>query len=188
MRIFFLSRGAALNSEAMNNASPASVFINYRSSDEPLAALLLDIGLAQHLGAEHVFLDHRSMCAGTVFEPALRTAVRGCDVLLVVIGRNWLTATDGDGRRLIDQRSDWVRSEIAEALASGAHVVPVLVGDVHPLTKAALPPSIRALASRQFVRLRVRDGRQDLDHLVGQLRTLVGPLPDRPSDSDPTAA
>lgn len=166
----------------MNN-KPASIFINYRTSDEPLAAVLLDNELSRRFGSENVFLDSKSMTAGTVFDEALRTAVRCCDVLLVVIGRRWLTSTDEHGRRLIDQRGDWVRTEIVEASLARAHVVPVLVGDVPRLSKAALPPSIRSLAGNQFVRLRPRDGRQDLDQLVARLRGLVPRL-----GSDPDAA
>ncbi|MEU4294980.1 toll/interleukin-1 receptor domain-containing protein [Kribbella sp. NPDC026596] len=171
----------------MDDTNPASIFINYRTSDEPVAAALLDTALSYRFGAENVFLDCRSMAAGTPFEKALRTAVRRCDVLLVVIGRNWLTATDQHGRRLIDQRGDWVRTEIAEAYRVGAHVVPVLVGDVPALAKAALPPSIRQLASNQFVRLRPRDSRSDLNQLVAQLQGLLPRFAD-PSDSDPSAA
>lgn len=171
----------------MNNTNPASIFINYRSSDEPLAAVLLDTALSFRFGAENVFLDCRSMAAGTPFELALRTAVRRCDVLLVVIGKRWLTATDEHGRRLIDRRGDWVRTEIAEAYRVGAHVVPVLVGDVPVISKAALPASIRQLAGNQFVRLRPRDGRSDLDQLVAELRPFLPRFTD-PSDSDPSAA
>ncbi|GAA1567794.1 hypothetical protein GCM10009789_21520 [Kribbella sancticallisti] len=167
----------------MNNATSASIFINYRSTDEPSAAMLLDHELSARFGDENVFLDSRSIAAGAPFDEALRTAVRRCDVLLVVIGRRWLTSTDEYGRRLIDQRGDWVRTEIVEAYRAGAHVVPVLVGDVPTLSRAALPPSIRRLAGNQFVRLRHRDGRADLNQLVSKIRGLVPRL-----DDDPTAA
>ena len=171
----------------MNDATSPSIFINYRLSDEPYAAVLLDTALSFRFGAGNVFFDSRSMSAGTPFENALRTAVRRCDVLLVVIGQRWLTATDEHGRRLIDARHDWVRTEIAEAYRVGAHVIPVLVGDVPVISKAALPASIRQLAGTQFVRLRPRDGRSDLDHLVAGLRNLVPRLAD-PSDGNPSAA
>jgi hypothetical protein len=164
-----------------------SIFINYRTSDEPLAAALLDSELSARFGADSVFLDHRSLGAGTPFAAALRTAVRHCDVLLVVIGPRWLGATDEHGRRLIDQRGDWVRTEIAEAYQAGAAVVPVLVGDVARLSRAALPPSIRALAGNQYLRLRPRERRADLDQLIAELRRLVPRFTD-PSDGDPSAA
>lgn len=157
----------------MDDTNPR-IFINYRSGDQGLAALLLDRELSYRYGADQVFLDSRSLVAGTVFDTRLLAAVRSCSVLLSVIGRNWLTLTDEHGRRLIDRRRDWVRLEIAEGLARGVPVIPVLVEEVAPLTSASLPPSIRALARRQFVRLRQRSFRPDLDHLVDQLRSTAG--------------
>ncbi|NEA32806.1 toll/interleukin-1 receptor domain-containing protein [Streptomyces sp. SID13031] len=157
----------------MNNATSASIFINYRSSDEHVAAVLLDNTLSARFGEQNVFLDSKSMAPGTPFDEALRTAVRDCDVLLVVIGSRWLTSADEHGRRLIDHRGDWVRLEIVEAERAGKHVVPVLVGDVPPLAKVALPAAIRSLAGKQFLRLRPRDGRADLDQIVARTRTLA---------------
>ncbi|MDX6263554.1 MAG: hypothetical protein QOH84_5242 [Kribbellaceae bacterium] len=171
----------------MNNATSASIFINYRSSDEPVAAVLLDNALSARFGSHNVFLDSKSMAPGTPFDEALRTAVQHCDVLLVVIGQRWLTAADQHGRRLIDHRGDWVRIEIIEAERAGKHVVPVLVGDLLPLPKAALPSRIRSLAGKQFVRLRPRDSRTDLDQLATKLCGLVPHL-NGPADGDPSAA
>jgi hypothetical protein len=148
------------------------VFINYRSGDQELAALLLDTELSHRYGADQVFLASRSLTAGQVFDIRLLAAVRNCAVLLSVIGRNWLTATDEHGRRLIDRRRDWVRLEIAEALAAGVPVVPVLIDDTARLPQAGLPASIRQLAKCQFVRLRHRSFRSDFEHLVEQLGTL----------------
>ncbi len=148
------------------------IFINYRSSDEPLAAVLLDRELSARFGSDSVFLDSRSMDLGTAFDTALLSAVRGCAVLLVVIGARWLTATDEHGRRLIDQRNDWVRMEIAEAHAAGRHVVPVLVGDVADLPEAALPASTRWLARNHYARLRHRDSKGDLESLIARLGEL----------------
>jgi TIR domain-containing protein len=155
----------------MDESNP-KIFINYRSGDQGLAALLLDRELSHRFGADQVFLDTRSLVAGKVFDTRLLTAVRGCAVLIAVIGRNWLTLTDEHGRRLIDRRRDWVRTEIAEGLARGVPVIPVLVDDVAPLIGASLPPSIRALARHQFVPLRPRSFRSDLEHLIIQLRAL----------------
>lgn len=155
----------------MDDMNPR-IFINYRSGDQGLAALLLDRELSHRYGPDQVFLDSRSLIAGKVFDTRMLTAVRGCAVLISVIGRNWLTLTDEHGRRLIDRRQDWVRLEIAEGLARGVPVIPVLVEDVAPLTPASLPPSIRTLAKHQFVPLRPRSFRSDFEYLITQLRAL----------------
>lgn len=155
----------------MDDMAPR-IFINYRSGDQGIAALLLDRELSLRYGPEQVFLDSRSLVAGRAFDTRMAAAVRGCSVLLSVIGRNWLTLTDERGRRLIDRRHDWVRTEIAAGLARGVPVIPVLVEDVAPLVPASLPPSIRALAKHQFVRLRQRSFQTDFEYLVTQLRAL----------------
>jgi hypothetical protein len=83
-----------------------------------------------------------------------------------------LTLTDAQGRRLIDRRQDWVRLEIAEALARDVPVIPILIEDAAPLCQAALPASIRKLAKHHFVRLRHRSFRQDFEYMTTQLAAL----------------
>ena len=89
------------------------VFINYRGSDSDTAAVLIDRELAARFGSHRVFLDNRSIPAGADFVEELLGRLRACSVLLVVIGRHWLTLTDRTGQRRIDDPADWVRREIA---------------------------------------------------------------------------
>jgi TIR domain len=152
--------------------SPSKVFINYRAADEPWAAVILDDALARRWGEEAVFLDNRSIAVGRLFDRELLANLRSSSILLVVIGPRWLTVRDTHGRRLIDSQTDWVRLEIAEGLANGIHVVPVLVGDLRPLDAAALPPRIRQLARCQYTRLRHRYRHQDLNEIAQRLLAL----------------
>jgi hypothetical protein len=155
----------------MDDITPL-IFINYRTGDREATAVALDLALSHRYGPRQVFLDSRSLVAGRAFDTRLLAAVRGCAVLLSVIGQEWLTMTDERGRRLIDRRRDWVRREIAEALARNVPVIPVLVEDTPKLDPARLPMSIRRLADHQFVRLRHRGFQTDLSHLVSQLGQL----------------
>jgi TIR domain len=102
------------------------IFINYRGDDSDTAAVLVDRELVGRFGSDQVFLDSRSIPAGADFAEELLGRVRAGSVLLVVIGPRWLTVTDAAGRRRIDDPADWVRREIAEALAQTA--LAVLVG------------------------------------------------------------
>jgi hypothetical protein len=155
----------------MHDINPL-VFINYRTGDQELAALLLDNALSHEYGPDQVFLDSRSLVAGRAFDTRLLAAVRGCAVLLSVIGPAWLTRTDENGRRLLHRKGDWVRLEIAEALARAVPVIPVLVEDTPRLDPARLPANIRQLAKHQFVRLRHRSFQPDFTYLTHQLREL----------------
>jgi hypothetical protein len=136
------------------------VFVNYRVGDRQNEAALIADGLARRLGSELVFFASRSLPVGRDFAPGLLAAVRGCEVLLAVIGPQWTAVTGPDGQRAIDDPGDWVRAEIAEALRLGIPVVPVLIGDGPPLRMPArdeLPDDIAALSHMQYVRMSYQD-------------------------------
>jgi TIR domain len=106
-----------------------AVFINYRGEDSHSYGALLYAELSRHFGAELVFLDSESIPAGADFPTQLLTRVRGCAVLLAVVGPRWLSAADAAGRRRIDDPADWIRRELAEAFTAGVQVIPVLTDD-----------------------------------------------------------
>src|SRR5712691_9725484 len=101
------------------------VFINYRGVDSRSYGALLYTELSRHFGEDLVFLDSESIPAGADFAEELLARVRGCRVLLAVIGPRWLTTVGAGGRR-IDDPADWVRRELVEALTAGVRVIPVL--------------------------------------------------------------
>jgi hypothetical protein len=54
----------------------------------------------------------------------ISTAVGSCDVLLALIGDQWLTVTDDNGRRRLEAPGDFVRVEIEAALTRNVRVIP----------------------------------------------------------------
>lgn len=150
------------------------MFINYRSSDDPFAALFIDKRLAEQFGPERVFRDTRTIRPGTHFPTKILTALRQCRVFLAVIGEQWFRRGT-DGQRLIEDPTDYVRVEIAYALGRpDVVVVPVLVRDTPMPTVRDLPPDIAGLASHQYIRLRFRDAEFDASRLVDELVKLIG--------------
>jgi hypothetical protein len=145
------------------------IFINYRGDDSQTAAALIDRELAARFGSDQVFLDSRSISAGSDFVQELLGRVRACSVLLVVIGPRWLTLANEAGQRRIDDPADWVRREIAEALTHGLRVIPVLIGDAALPAEADLPRDIAGLSRRQYVSLRHRYTSLDLAHVVERI-------------------
>lgn len=135
-----------------SDATPL-VFVNYRGSGDRHVVHLLDEELCALLGESAVFRDDRSLEPGVPFAPELLTVVRGCGVLVVVIGQHWDSTYDDTGKRLLDRESDWVRREIAEALRHGVWIVPLLVGARGWVAAADLPDDIAALAGRQYLHL-----------------------------------
>ncbi|WP_341716552.1 toll/interleukin-1 receptor domain-containing protein [Micromonospora sp. FIMYZ51] len=148
------------------------IFISYRKSDQFAAAILLDESMRARFGNEAVFRDSRSIPLGADFRSRLWQALSESDVLLTVIGEQWLSA-EQDGVRRLDMPDDYVRLEIAYALRFGLNVVPVLVGDTPLPSEGDLPRDLRELAYRQYIRIDVRTAHQSLDMLADQIARII---------------
>ena len=129
------------------------VFISYRREDTAYPASWLFDRLGARFGEDNVFKDVDSIDPGDDFVERITGAVGSCDVLLALIGEEWLTVADEDGRRRIDNPDDFVRVEIEAALARNVRVVPVLVDGASMPEAADLPPSLAAFARRQALEL-----------------------------------
>jgi hypothetical protein len=151
------------------------VFISYRREDSAGYAGRLHESLERRLGEGEVFRDADAIEPGQDFVDAITSRLSRCKACLVLIGREWADATDESGVRRLDQERDYVRLEIAAALARpDVLVVPVLVEGVLVPAAGELPESIRALSRRQAVSLRDETWDSDVDRLVGAIRKAAG--------------
>ena len=105
---------------------PGKIFINYRRGDDSAFTQALLARLEQAFPPDQIFMDVDSIPAGTDFVDFLSEQVAQCDVLLAVLGRNWVDARDTTGARRLDRPDDFVRIEIESALKQGKRVIPVL--------------------------------------------------------------
>jgi hypothetical protein len=128
------------------------IFISYRRDDAPGYAGRLYDRLAAHFGADHVFMDVQGIEPGVDFVDAIERALGSCEILIVLIGKDWLAA-DSAGRRRLDDPNDFVRVETATALARGIRVVPVLVEGAEMPRGDNLPTELLPLVRRQAVEL-----------------------------------
>ena len=145
------------------------VFINYRGSDSRAYGALLHVTLSAAFGEPAVFLDSRSIPPGADFVDTLLGRVRDASVLLAVIGPTWLTAADDTGRRRLDLAGDWIRRELVTAFESGTPVVPVLVDGAAMPREPELPAELARLSRCQYLELRHRNSRYDLQQIVDRL-------------------
>ena len=96
----------------------------------------------------------------TIFRPGvdfvehLNNQVAECDVILVVVGPNWLNVKDDSGNRQLDNPDDFVAIEIAAALARKIRVIPVLVDGARMPKVGELPEPLKPLVRRQAVEVR----------------------------------
>jgi len=150
------------------------VFISYRREDGGYPAGWLFDRLAARFGGGRVFKDVDSVEPGDDFTASIADAVGSCTVLLAVIGRSWLTVADADGRRRLDDPTDWVRMEIETALARGIRVIPVLVDGASMPRPEQLPPAMAGLTRRQAVELSHAHFSADIARLVHVVDVAVG--------------
>jgi len=75
------------------------IFLSYRREEAGYAAGRLADRIATKFGNTRVFIDVDSIPPGENFVEAIQRAIGGCDAVLAVIGRQWLTVTDDQGRR-----------------------------------------------------------------------------------------
>ena len=124
------------------------VFISYRREDERPFALRLYERLTENFGKQRLFFDVDSIPPGFDFVKYIDNQIQLSDIVLVVIGRNWLNATDQAGRRRLDSPEDFVRVEIESALRRDKHVIPLLVHGATMPSSKELPRKMQALARR----------------------------------------
>jgi hypothetical protein len=154
-----------------NSGEFLGVFITYRREDQAGFAGRLGDRLAEHFGKEKIFRDVDSMALGYDFRKVIEEQVAQCDVMLVVIGRNWLNAEAPNGVRRLDDPDDFVRFEIAAGLArEGVRVIPILVDGASVPKTTELPDSLRGLAVRHGLNMSNANFPGDLQMLLTQLR------------------
>ena len=134
-------------------AASARIFISYRREETAYAAGWLFDRLAEELGGGQVFKDVDSIELGDDFSEVISNAVGSTDVLLALIGDQWLTMTDELGKSRLDNPDDFVRLEIEAALVRGVRVIPILVDGARMPRDEELPPSLAPLARRQALEL-----------------------------------
>ncbi len=145
------------------------VFISYRRDDAAPDALLLSDAIRSLLGDHAVFMDTKSISGGEQWPDVLKNAVVASEIVIAVMGPDWIRIADQWGRRRIDQDDDWVRLELETALGASKRVIPVLVRTAQMPPADALPLSIRPLMSRHAIEIRRDYFNHDVQLLLAQL-------------------
>ena len=154
------------------------IFISYRREDSAYPAGWLYDRLASRFGEGQIFKDIDSIAPGDDFVDRITTAVESCEVLLALIGDEWLTVSDAGGRRRLDDPNDFVRLEVEAALSRNVRVIPVLVEGARMPHVEELPPTLAPLVRRQALELNPSRFAADL----GRLLTVLESTPRESSD------
>jgi len=137
-----------------------TIFINYRGGDSIGIPGRLHDRLTRVFGQKNVFMD----------DSMLNSQLAVCDVVLVVIGPNWLDAKDETGKRRLDNPDDFVVVGIKGALARDIRVIPVLVDGTQMPKESELPDPVKALVRCEPVEMRNAHFDQDAEALIEKMR------------------
>lgn len=146
------------------------IFISYRRNDSKYQAREVYRALLGVLPNENVFMDVDSIPLGANFRAILKGWVDECEIMLALIGPDWIEASDPQtGERRLDHVGDFVRIEIGEALAHGISVVPVLLDGMRMPDADELPEELKELVDRQAEFIEYRTFDSDMQRLIGKL-------------------
>lgn len=149
------------------------LFISYRRSDTAGHARGLNEGLKDWIRREDLFFDQRSIDLAENFHDEIDAGIRSCRVMLVLMGPDWLTATNDKGQRRLHLPTDVVRQEIALALQLGKAVIGVRFDGAPLPTADDLPDDLKPLATRTMLPM---GGREEL--YAASLQTLLQHIAD----------
>jgi TIR domain len=144
-----MARPNSGDAEAPTQGASLSIFVCYRREDTAGFARALKTVLGDRYGRDRVFMDLDNIAPGELWEDVVNRAVGSCDVLIALIGREWMTLTDRTGRLRIENPIDPVRLEIETALRERLKVIPALIQEAKMPDTDALPSGLAALPGIQ---------------------------------------
>jgi len=157
------------------------IIISYRRADSGVITGRIRDRLAQHYGEDAIFMDIDNIPFGMDFRRNIADALSKDDLLLAVIGADWLgTASSGrapglaPGLGRIHDQDDPVRIEVETALQRGIPTIPVLVGGAEMPKADDLPDSLKNLSFHNAAE--VDSGRDFHAHMDRLIRSMDAAL------------
>lgn len=150
-----------------------SVFFCYRRSDSEEVVDRVYETLEGDLSREALFRDIHDIEAGFDFTAVVQKRLTDCLVVLIFIGRDWITVQTKDGRARLSDESDPVRLEVLTALSLPfVRVIPVLVKRAEMPSEDVLPPELKQLSKLNALRVGSgKEYRPDMATLVKNIRS-----------------
>ena len=152
-----------------NQNRKKNIFINYRVHDTAGETGRLVDRLKERFSADQIFMDIDKIEPGVDFTKAISKSLESCDVMLAVIGPNWLGKDPTKDTSRIKNPNDWVKTEISTALARDIRVIPVLVDGGQLPDADDLPPDLQSLLLRQSFEISNKRWDYDTQQLIDVL-------------------
>ena len=151
------------------------VFISYRRGDARHVAGRLKDHVGWEREIDGVFLDTQSIRPGEPFPDRIRDAVQHADCILVVVGPLWDGGTIGGAPARIFDPGDFVRLEVALALAAPGDVIPILVDGAAMPRPEQMPEELQPLLQRNAYA--ITNDKSFSDEIRPLLRHILGHEP-----------
>ncbi|PJF26896.1 MAG: hypothetical protein CUN52_15235, partial [Phototrophicales bacterium] len=121
-----------------------TLFVNYRRADDKVFVELLRTHFMFRYGQDNVFMDFDTIPPFADFAEFIKDRVRASDVLVMIIGKNWL--------KLLKEKEskgepDYVRMELEEALKHNIPIAPILIQGAQLPDKNDVPVSLQPIWS-----------------------------------------
>jgi hypothetical protein len=130
------------------------IFISYRRADTGTTAARIAERMAKHCGKGNVFFDLHSIHKGADFAREIKLAIEKSDIMLVIMGKEWLSLPDEKGNVRIFEQTDYVHIEVETGLNRPSMIViPVLV-DIQMPTTEKFPAPLKDLAGKNALKMR----------------------------------
>jgi len=85
-----------------------AIFISYRREETAGEARALFNDLVATLGKDSVFMDVDNISLGRDFRLILQDRLASCDLMIVLIGKDWLFSKNETGRSRLENPDDFV--------------------------------------------------------------------------------
>ena len=146
------------------------IFVSYRRDDAFYSVRLLCEHLERWLPRGAIFLDESDIQAGAQWRATLAQKLGEADIVLVMIGRQWISLENPQTHvRRLDEPDDVVCWELTQALSSGKRVIPVLIDGASFPTEGQLPAALKRLAEIQYREIGRRSFEGDVQALARAL-------------------
>jgi hypothetical protein len=153
---------------------PGKILISYRRADSDAMVGRIHDRLLEYFGEASVFMDIDDTPFDADFRSRITNWLNAVDILIAIVGKDWLGTKGGGGRR-IDDEKDAVRIEVEIALELGIPLFPVLVSGAKMPEPSELPASIKEFSFRNAAEVEAGvDFRQHMARLIQSLDRVLG--------------
>jgi hypothetical protein len=145
----------------------ATIVISYRREDSKWIADRIFDRFESHYGKGNVFMDIDSIPFGLDFRDHIRETLDRCDVMVALVGPNWIGRTR-TGDHILNE-TDWVRIEVEAALKKKIPLIPLLIDGSQMPKSDELPDSLKNFVFRQAAAIERENFHAQMDKVIASI-------------------